>query len=144
MSSYGAEKSANQIYHTWFANGSVWDDATTSIYGPAPGFVPGGPNAGYSGNPNLSPPNNQPLQKSYLDFNSIADASWEITEPGIYYQAAYVRLLSQVMSLEQVSLGIDTFVDAKVSYLLVPNPNTNEVKIASSQTDNITVSVFNA
>ena len=25
-------------------DGSVWDSATTSLYGPPPGFVPGGPN----------------------------------------------------------------------------------------------------
>lgn len=144
MSSYGAEKSANQIYHTWFADGSVWDDASTSTYGPAPGFVPGGPNSGYSGNPTLSPPNNQPLQKSYLDFNSIADASWEITEPGIYYQAAYVRLLSQVMNIGQVTLGVDDFITDNKTYMLVPNPSNNEVRIASSQTENIAVSVYNA
>ena len=43
----------------------------------------------------LSPPNGQPAQKSYRDWNGGGtDASWAVTEPGIYYQSAYVRLLS--------------------------------------------------
>jgi hypothetical protein len=43
----------------------------------------------------------QPAQKAYLDFNTAwdppqeHDKSWEITEPGIYYQASYVRLASK-------------------------------------------------
>lgn len=144
MSSYGAEKSANQIYHTWFADGSVWDNAATSTYGPAPGFVPGGPNSFYNADTSLSPPYNQPMQKSYLDFNSIANASWEITEPGIYYQAAYVRLLSQVMSLEQVTLDVDDVVSQQLGYSLVPNPSNSEVKIASNRAENIIVLVYNS
>jgi hypothetical protein len=43
----------------------------------------------------------QPSQKAYLDFNTSwapdkeYDVSWEITEPAIYYQAAYVKALSK-------------------------------------------------
>ena len=41
------------------------------------------------------PPAGQPTQKSYKDWNTgFPQNSWEITEPGIYYQASYVRLLS--------------------------------------------------
>jgi hypothetical protein len=43
----------------------------------------------------LSPPTGQPPQKSYKDWNGVTpDSSWAVTEPGIYYQSAYVRLLS--------------------------------------------------
>ena len=94
MGSRGAENSVDEIYHTWFADNTDYDNAQTSLYGPAPGFVPGGPNQSYSvvGN---SPPYGQPAQKSYKDFNTDwPDASWEITEPAIYYQAAYIRLLA--------------------------------------------------
>jgi len=95
MSSYGAERSLNEIYHGWFWDGSDWDNAATSLYGPAPGFVPGGPNQYYDADMSLTPPYNQPLQKSYLDWNTdFPQNSWEITEPGIYYQANYLRLLS--------------------------------------------------
>jgi len=144
MSSYGAEKSANQIYHTWFADGTIWDDAATSTYGPAPGFVPGGANSTYTADTSLSPPYNQPMQKSYLDFNSIADASWEITEPGIYYQATYVRLLAQIINLEQVTLSVADLYTNSSAYNLVPNPSHGILKITSSQSESITVSVYNA
>jgi endoglucanase len=43
-----------------------------------------------------APPCNQPHQKSYRSWNGVwPDASWEVTEPAIYYQAAYVKLLSK-------------------------------------------------
>ncbi|MFH1812319.1 MAG: glycoside hydrolase family 9 protein [Pseudomonadota bacterium] len=93
MSSLGAERSASEIYHSWFRDGSRWDSALTSECGPPPGFVSGGPNA--SNSVPRNPPAGQPLQKSYLDFNTgWPDNSWEITEPGIYYQAAYIKLLA--------------------------------------------------
>ncbi len=104
MGSHGAENSAKEIYHNWFTNGSaLWDRVGVSTYGPAPGFVPGGvnknfsPDASYSG-PTLSPPQNQPILKSYKEWNtSFPENSWEITEPSITYQAAYVKLLAQVI-----------------------------------------------
>jgi len=98
MSAAGATYSANEIYHVWFSAKSKWSDARTSACGPPPGYVPGGPNANAArdGVPtSLSPPTGQPPQKSYKDWNvGWPEASWAITEPGIYYQSAYVRLLS--------------------------------------------------
>jgi len=98
MYEYGATLSANEIYHNWYAHGTKWSDAKTSRCGPAPGYVPGGPNknAAQDGVPNtLSPPTGQPPQKSYRDWNAgWPESSWAVTEPAIYYQAAYVRLLS--------------------------------------------------
>jgi hypothetical protein len=61
MYSYGAEKCANEIYHTWFTDGSIWDNSLTSLNGPAPGYVPGGPNKSYSGT--VAGITNQPLKK---------------------------------------------------------------------------------
>ncbi|MEM9990265.1 MAG: glycoside hydrolase family 9 protein, partial [Bacteroidota bacterium] len=96
MYNWGAERSANEIYHSWFHDGSDWDNALTSLYGPAPGFVVGGPNANFSV-ATLSPPAGQPMQKAYLDYNtSNPDKSWEITEPAIYYQATYLRLAANI------------------------------------------------
>lgn len=107
MSAYGAEKSVNQIFHTWFRDGDPdYDDAQKSRLGPPPGYVPGGTNHQYcSFQPQsrcvTSRLRKQPLQKAYLDFNTgwdpqiEHDQSWEITEPGIYYQAAYVMLVSK-------------------------------------------------
>jgi endoglucanase len=121
MYSHGATSSVNEILHAWYAPysnrfsakldripllnkahwfdfKSKWDDAMISACGPAPGFVPGGPNRGAEANGvprRLSPPTGQPPQKSYKDWNVAGeDAAWAINEPGIYYQAAYVKLLS--------------------------------------------------
>jgi endoglucanase len=101
MRSYGVESSANAIYHYWYQPGSKWGDAATSACGPPPGYVPGGPvaNATSQGIPgSVSPPANQPAQKSYRDFNGVVgnpQNAWVVSEPGIYYQAAYVELLSR-------------------------------------------------
>ena len=99
MYRFGATQSANEIYHTWFWAGTKWSDARTSACGPAPGYVPGGPNASavQNGVPaSIAPPAGQPPQKSYKDWNaSYPDSSYAISEPGIYYQAAYVKLLSK-------------------------------------------------
>lgn len=98
MYSLGATRSANAIYHTWFAHDTKWGDAKESQCGPPPGFVPGGPNvnAAKDGVPTrLVPPTGQPPQKSYRDWNvSSPESSWAVTEPAIYYEAAYVKLLS--------------------------------------------------
>jgi endoglucanase len=98
MYNYGASRSVNEIFHVWFAHDSKWSDAKASQCGPAPGFVPGGPNANAAQNgvpASLSPPSGQPPQKSYKDWNiGPPDSSWAITEPAIYYQSAYIRLLS--------------------------------------------------
>lgn len=96
MYQYGAENSLNEIYHEWFGDRSDYDNALTSKYGPAPGYLPGGPNKNYNGN--ATPPKGQPPQKSYRDFNSIPDKSWQISEPAIYYQAAYIKLISNFVN----------------------------------------------
>ncbi len=105
MAAHGAERSVQELYHGWFAHGTVWDSATSSLYGPAPGFVPGGPNPSYSpdasyGGPPIEPPANQPIQKSYLDWNTAwPENSWEVTENHIPYQSAYIKLLSKFTSV---------------------------------------------
>jgi endoglucanase len=97
MSTYGASYSMNAMFHTWFALNSQWGDVRTTTYGPPPGYLPGGPNA--QTGITLAPPAGQPRQKAYRDWNGNPangdlQSSWEITEPGIYYQAAYVKLIS--------------------------------------------------
>jgi len=138
MSSHGAENSISEIYHSWFADGSnLWDKAGTSVYGPAPGFVPGGVNPTYAldgccpsgcGSYNnlcntslVTPPLSQPIQKSYKDWNtSWPQNSWTITEPGIYTQAAYVRLLSRFVdaaSIKQVKIVIEGLYNSSANSL---------------------------
>ena len=100
MGDFGAGSSVNETYHEWFAHGTAWDNATTSLFGPAPGILTGGPNPGFApdpsyGGPALVPPQGQPPLKSYRDWNtSFPENSWEVTECHIPYQAAYVQLVS--------------------------------------------------
>lgn len=115
MGKFGAENSVSSIYHGWFCDGSpLWDEVGISTYGPAPGFVTGGANPTYAVDAcclstcasntncltaNLIPPLNQPIQKSYKDFNTSSPAnSWTVTEPSISNNAAYIRMLSKFCS----------------------------------------------
>lgn len=87
--SIGADKYATQIYHGWTGDG------TSDDLNPIPGLLTGGFNKNFSVG-TIIPPASQPVQKSYKDWNtSWPENSWEITEPAIYYQAAYVRLVSK-------------------------------------------------
>ena len=117
MYSHGAENCANEMFHTWFADGSaMWDRAGTSTYGPPPGYLTGGPNPSYDwdaccpsncgGAANnaictstpITPPKGQPAQKAYKDFNTPWPLnSWSVTEPSDGYQVAYIRLLSKLV-----------------------------------------------
>ncbi|MFT4762597.1 MAG: endoglucanase [Paraglaciecola sp.] len=109
MGSYGAEVSCDEIYHGWFDDGTIYDNAQTSTFGPAPGIVPGGPNPNYSpAMGNISPPQGQPIQKSYKDWNTTyPENSWEITENAIYYQAAYVQLLAAYSGASSIILPVE-------------------------------------
>jgi hypothetical protein len=105
----GGDACADEAYHTWFRDKDPrWDNARTSELGPAPGYVTGGPNKDYCRDQKpeehacaKSPVRQQPPEKAYFDLNTSweppnpYDKSWEITEPAIYYQASYVRLLSK-------------------------------------------------
>jgi hypothetical protein len=101
MYEVGADHCANEMYHGWFADGTDYDHALASLYGPAPGYLTGGANRSYApdpayGGPPLEPPMNQPAMKSYRDWNtSWPENSWEVTEPSIGYQGGYVYLLSR-------------------------------------------------
>ncbi len=122
MVAFGADHGVNEFYHSWFTDGSaLWDRVGTSVYGPAPGFLTGGPNPQYdwdgccpsgcgSGFNNakctsesLYPPKGQPDQKSYKDFNTNWPVnSWSVTENSCGYQVRYIQLLSKF-----VTAGID-------------------------------------
>ncbi|WP_404423788.1 glycoside hydrolase family 9 protein [Nibricoccus sp. IMCC34717] len=94
-------QSIDEIYHSWFADKSIYDGLAGANIGPAPGFVSGGPSQFYAsnttsgkGNP-TSPPANQPPMKSYRNWNTTwPESSWSVTEPAIYYQASFILLAS--------------------------------------------------
>ncbi len=93
MYKFGANNCTDKIWHDWFGHGTRWDG------NPPPGYIPGGPNFWYSGSRNDI--STQPPQKCYLNWNnSNPEKSWEITEPAIYYQASYVKLISKFVSPE--------------------------------------------
>jgi hypothetical protein len=95
MEEYGAERSVQHLHHYWFGATEFNVDRGSEI-GVPPGYVVGGPNRSYSGD--AAPPAGQPPMKSYADMaRRGSEPVWEITEPAIYYQAAYVRLLSAVI-----------------------------------------------
>lgn len=109
MVSFGAENSVNNIWHSWFMEGDPkWGSAATSTYGPAPGYLVGGPTFQWTwdaGCPGASakcgatppaPPYGQPRQKQYLDFNTGWPlSSWVVSEPSDGYQVSYIRLLAR-------------------------------------------------
>lgn len=115
MAGRGVERSVTQFYHTWYADGSArWDQVGKSTYGPAPGFLVGGPNPSYNWDAccpsgcggaannalcladSITPPKGQPSQKSYKDFNNNWPLnSWSVTENSNGYQLPYLRLLSK-------------------------------------------------
>ena len=128
MYPFGAERSVNEIYHSWFFDGTDYDNAITSPIGPAPGFVTGGPNQTFSVT-NLTPPAGQPAQKSYLDFNDgYPNNSWEITEPAIYYQAAYIRMLANSVQLDD-PLSVEENDIVETGFKIYPNPATATFQI---------------
>ncbi|WP_299768938.1 glycoside hydrolase family 9 protein [uncultured Dokdonia sp.] len=128
MYDFGAERSVNEIYHSWFYDGTDYDNAVTSPIGPAPGFVTGGPNDSFSVT-TLTPPSGQPAQKSYLDFNDgYPNNSWEITEPAIYYQAAYIRMLANSVAVDDV-LSVDTNELTTLDFKIYPNPTSSSFQM---------------
>ncbi len=100
MERHGAELSVKRIWHERF------NFDTPFASNPPPGYVPGGPNQSFGGKNGQRKGDvewikSQPRAKAYADFNEPWPAnSWEITENAIYYQAAYIRLLSGVMKLD--------------------------------------------
>lgn len=144
MGAHGAENSVTQFYHGWFHDGDAkWDQVGVSTYGPPPGYVPGGVNPNYSPDAScncpMSPPMNQPILKSYKDWNTNwPENSWEITENSITYQAAYVRLLSKFVGTGGVLTSKSFIGELEVKALnLVPNPTAGSVELSGWYEDGV-------
>ena len=142
MYDFGGDHCINEIYHQWFGDQSVYDHALNSPNGPAPGYLVGGPNSSFSV-PTIAPPAGQPIQKSYLDFNTgWPEASWEISEPSISYQAGYVRLLANYASSSPVATGIH--IGAGADYLeIFPNP-INDYFVIEGLIGNYTIELIDS
>jgi hypothetical protein len=86
MESLGAKHSVDKIHHAWFTNGIPV----------APAFLVGGAVDGYSGDATIygETVSSQPILKAYTsDYDS-----YELSEPQLMYQSAYIRLLSSILS----------------------------------------------
>lgn len=137
----GGDRCVDEIYHFWFNNGTDWDNVKSDPYGPAPGFLTGGPNASYSGN--VTPPAGQPTMKSYAQFNDgFPQSSWEITEPAIYYQAAYLRLLSYFVT-DEPSVANSNIQVNNNCISIFPNPTTNYFTV-SGLMENYSIQITNS
>ena len=119
MGDYGASKSVTTFYHAWFKDDN-----------PAPGYVTGGANSRYtwadcckeydannsakgcgSAANNalcyaISIPVGEPHEKMYANINNGWPLdSWELTEPSLGYQTAYIRLISRFVEERGVDIG---------------------------------------
>jgi endoglucanase len=176
MNSYGADFSVKQMHHTWFKDNTQYDNQTDSDVGPAPGYLV----SGYNGvnQPKCMKVlvgrqsynvlvKDQPVQKKFsekinsegvdgwkcdVDQNENYNQPWLYTEPGIYFQSAYIRLLSHFVSNVNVAVtGVSmsptsTSMQAGLSNVVLtatvaPNNATNKaITWSSSNTAVATVS----
>ncbi|MCL1903296.1 MAG: glycoside hydrolase family 9 protein [Oscillospiraceae bacterium] len=115
MNNYGASKSLNSIYHDWYSPETKWSVVDGTNPGPAPGYLPGGPNGDYTvdggynahrqwmtaadlavGDYVRDTLSGFPPAKKYMDINhGWPINTWEITEPSLGYQLPYIRLISK-------------------------------------------------
>ena len=130
MSRYGAAKSVISFFHGWYNVGTKWSEVNASQPGPAPGYLVGGANSRYTwddcckeydannsakgcgsdANNALcyatSVPVGEPHEKMYANINNGWPLnSWQLTEPSLGYQTAYIRLISRFVLEKGVDIG---------------------------------------
>lgn len=162
MYDYGADNGVNEFYHTWFGDGTDWDRAGTSTYGPAPGYLVGGANPSYDWD-SCCPSGcggaicdatqrsrivGQPSQKAYDDFNtSWPMNSWSVTENSCGYQVGYIQLLSKFVSTStqaDCEVNVTTGIQSPAGYEHVvfhPNPTDSVLKIMTREP--VEVKIYN-
>jgi len=140
---FGGDNFTQEIYHAWFGDGTLYDGGANPYIGAPPAFIPGGvnknyqPDAAYTGPP-ITPPQNQPVQKSYKDWNTgWPENSWEISEVGIYVNAAYVKLLSKFADSTAVTSVSTIF--SENNFMIYPNPSTDHLNVISSEARNLLI-----
>lgn len=128
MAALGGEHSSFQFYHAWYGDvfnpsslasyvgkpASIVEpdypyykgtdnhgvnDNKASLHGPAPGFVPGGPNKDYGGDatPPLGSVHYNRFYRDWADQTVWTARTWEITENSISYQGPYVALAASFL-----------------------------------------------
>jgi endoglucanase len=84
----------------------------------------------------VTPPLNQPIQKSYRDWNTNwPQDSWTVTECGIYTQASYVRLLSWFLDASCVTTSTqEPSIENNFPVVVFPNPVHDELTVTGIST----------
>ncbi len=143
---FGADRPIMQIYHGWFGDGTIWD-STANYIGPPPGYLTCGanyyynPDAAYTGPP-ITPPENQPHQKCYKDWNtSWPENSWEVTEVGIYTESAYIKLLSMYADTFTVITSV-TEPTVTNTWSVSPNPANDFISVNGTAGENAELQMF--
>lgn len=143
---FGADHRITQIYHGWFGDGTMYDSSANYI-GPPPGYLTCGanafynPDAAYTGPP-ISPPQNQPTQKCYKDWNtSWPENSWEVTEVGIYTEAAYIKLLAMYADTFNIPLSLPAN-QVVNTWSVSPNPANDFISVNGIAGENAELQVF--
>jgi hypothetical protein len=102
MNDYGAENSVDKMHHAWFTDGKAT----------APGFLVGGGVDSYYGDAKIfgADVSDQPSLKAYAsDYDS-----YEMSEPQLMYQSAYIRLLGSIMA-NNGAKSISASIDVKIA-----------------------------
>ena len=142
MDAVGGEHSSYQFYHAWFGDSANAfssanfigkpaavvepdypyfkgvdnhgiNDNKSSLLGPAPGFVPGGPNKNYSGD-GVPPGGAVYYNRFYRDWNDQTVwtvLSWEISENSIGSQGPYVALAAYFAGQPSAACAVDADCD---------------------------------
>lgn len=96
MFKYGGDNGVTEFFHSWFGNGTEYQNCLTSPKGCPPGFLVGGCNSSQEFT-TLTPPIGQPVLKSYRDFSDWG-GSYAWTENSVGYTSYYIRLVSKFLS----------------------------------------------
>ena len=101
MDALGSERSMDEFYHVWFADGTDFDNVKTDAFGPPPGYLVGGPNPNYSA-ASLVGLSGEPGMKMFRQENAIFENGnqvnpWELNENSNGYQIAYLRLIAAIV-----------------------------------------------
>jgi len=146
---FGGDNFIQEIYHGWFGEGTIYDGGASPYVGAPPAFISGGvnkdysPDAAYTGPP-ITPPQNQPVQKSYKDWNTgWPENSWEISEVGIYVNAAYVKLLSKFADTSSVTTSAENISALSNNILIYPNPASNYITVIANEVKQSHFSIYN-
>jgi endoglucanase len=162
MYMYGADYCFDEMWHTWFASDTPYDNTIDGNPGPAPGFIAGGFNKSTVTQMKVkigkdvfdSKISEQPIQKTFSTDNAgkVENAPWAYNEPAIYYNSGYVKLLANFVNKNAEKVGVQNITvfpvndtleideEIQASVIFSPSIASNQnLKFSSSNTAVATV-----